>query len=209
MKNLTIILLVVLLSWPAMAQDETLYSGEIESGWYGAPLFNVGQINGETGIFAGLKGGWIINHRFVLGGKWYMLVNPVDIKGLQNIVLGFLGGGALFEYIIASNKLLHFSIESMIGLGGVYNDVKDYAKYHDPIDYTGDACFVLEPGINIILNVTKNVRIGAGATYRYVHGIDYDAGATSRYVNRVDYETISDSDLSGVSAQIVLEFGVF
>ena len=51
MKNLTIILLVVLLSCPVMAQDETLFSGEIESGWYGGLTYKIGQINDETGFF--------------------------------------------------------------------------------------------------------------------------------------------------------------
>jgi hypothetical protein len=48
-------------------------------------------------VFCGGQGGWIINHRFVLGAKGYILVNPVDIEGLQNIVLGFDCGGALLE----------------------------------------------------------------------------------------------------------------
>ena len=84
MKNLIIILLAVLLSYPAMAQDETLVSGKTESGGYGGPLCKMGQINGETGIFVGGQGGWIINHRFVLGGTGYGLVNDVEIEGLQN-----------------------------------------------------------------------------------------------------------------------------
>jgi hypothetical protein len=209
MKNLTIILLVVLIYHPVVAQEETLFRGEIESGWYGGALFKVGQINSETGFLVGGQGGWIINHRFVLGGKGYILVNPVDIEGLQNIVVGFGCGGALFEYIIASNKLLHFNIESMIGIGGVYNDVKVNKKYHDPIDYTGDACLVLEPGMNLMLNVIKNFRIGVGASYRYVYGIDYDPGAPYRNVIEDDYKNISDSDLSGVTVQIILKFGAF
>ena len=207
MKNSTIILLVVLPACPLLAQDETLFHGELESGWYGGPLFKAGQINGETGFFVGGQGGWIINHRFVLGGKGYILVNPVDIEGLQNIVVGFGCGGTLLEYIIASNKLLHFNIESMIGIGGVYNDVKVYKKDHDPIDYTGDACLVLEPGINLMLNVAKNFKIGMGATYRYVSGINYDPGDGN--VSIVDYDTLSDSNLTGFSAQVVLKFGVF
>ena len=209
MKNFALILMIVLLSCPAIAQVKTLYNGEFESGWYGAPLFKVGQMDGKTGYFVGGQGGWIINHRFVLGGKGYMLVNPIEIEDLHNIVVGFGCGGVLVEYILASDKLFHFSIESMFGIGGVYNDIKVSERHHDPIDYTGDACFVLEPGINLMLNVTKNFRIGAGATYRFVNGADYDPGAPYRHDNGEDFETISDSNLSGISAQFVLEFGVF
>ena len=207
MKKGIVLVLIVLLSHSVLAQQETLFSGEIANGWYGAPLFKTGQILGETGFWVGGQGGWIINHRFVLGGKGYILVNPVTIEGLENIEIGFGCGGVLFEYIIASNKLLHFSVESMIGAGGVYNDVNNYSRYHDPIDYTGDGCFVAEPGINLMLNVTKYFRVGGGVSYRYVNGIEYDAGVSD--VKRGDYDLISDSDLTGVSVQIVLKFGSF
>ena len=209
MKYLVIFLLTVLSFDPITAQDETLFNDEIESGGYGGLICKIGQMNGNTGIFFGGQGGWIINHRLVLGGKGYILTHPMDIKNLQNISVGFACGGVLLEYIIASSKLLHFNIECMVGAGGVYNDVINYAQYHDPIDYTGDACLVLEPGLNLMLNVIKNFRIGVGATYRYVYGIDYDPGAPYRNIIGNDYENISDSDLSGVTVQIILKFGAF
>ena len=104
MKNILNILLVVLLYYPVMAQEVTLFSGPIESDGYGGPLFKIGQINGETGVFVGGQGGWIINHRLVLGGKGYGLVNDIEVEGSQDLKLGFGCGGAFFEYIIASNK---------------------------------------------------------------------------------------------------------
>jgi hypothetical protein len=195
MKNLILILLVTLVSCPAMAEDETLLSGEIESGGYGGPLCEIGHINGEAGVFVGGQGGWIINHRFVLGGKGYGLVSNVEIEDSRNLRLEFGCGGALLEYIIAPNRLLHLSLHSMIGAGGVRYAVEDYTDDYDPVNYSDDAFFVLEPGINGILNVTKYFRIGAGATYRYVSG--------------VRYEDLTNSDLSGVSAKILLKFGVF
>ncbi|NQT24025.1 hypothetical protein HQ585_01585 [candidate division KSB1 bacterium] len=195
MKNLMIMLLVVLLSCSVMAQDETLLSGELESGGYGGPLLQVGQINGGTGVFVGGQGGWIINHRFVIGGKGYGLVNNLAIEGTQGIKLDFGCGGALLEYIISSDKLVHFSVHTMIGAGGVRYDVEDYQDDHDDVDYDEDDFFILEPGVNVILNVSTNFRIGAGATYRYVNGVEYDI--------------LSDSDLSGLSGQIFLMFGDF
>ena len=209
MKNVIKVLLAALLSSPAIPQDETLFSGDIESGWYGGAFIEVGQVNDATGFLVGGQGGWVINHRFVVGAKGYMLTNPTDVEGLENIDVGFGCGGAFLEYIIASNQLVHISIESMIGIGGVYNDVKDYTLYHDPLEYTGDACFVMEPGAHLMLNVAKNFRIGVGATYRFVYGLDYDPGAPYRIINGDDYQNISNSSLTGVSAQIILKFGTF
>ena len=143
----------------------------------------------------GGQSGWIINHSLVLGGIGYGLVSDVEIEDAQNFKLEFGCSGALVEYISSSGKLLHFSIHSMIGAGGVRYAVKDHKKDHDEVNYDDDVFFVLDPGINLILNVSKNFRIGAGATYRYVNG--------------VEYENLSNSDLSGVSAQVFLKFGIF
>lgn len=214
-KYFCVIFLILLLGECFAQQDssttqvETLLSGKIESGGYGGPLIKVGQIMDETGFFVGGQGGWIINHQFVLGGKGYVLVNPAEIEGLQNIHVGFACGGVLIKYISNSDKLVHVTFESMIGLGGVYNDVTDYSRDHDPIDYTGDAGFVLEPGINIELNVTDYFRISTGVAYLFVNGIEYDPGAPYQDVIGTDYSHISDSDLRGISVQLTLEFGVF
>jgi len=143
----------------------------------------------------GGQGGWIINHTFVLGGIGYGLVNEVEAGGSQNLKLEFGCGGGLLEFIIASNKIVHFSVQSMIGAGGVKFAAIDYKEEYEEIDYSDDGFFVLEPGANVIINVSNNFRIGLGVTYRYING--------------VDYADLSDSDLSGVSAQILLKFGDF
>jgi len=195
MKTFFSMLFLVIFVISASAQEETLISGPIESGGYGAPVAKFGQIKGQTGIFVGGQGGWIINHAFVIGGGGYSLVN--DIKATTDdlgrvLYLDFSYGGLLMEYIIASRKLVHFSIHSLIGVGHVNYRLKDY----DDSDYYGsDRFFVLEPGANLMLNLHKNIRIGVGATYRYV--------------SDVDYGELSNSDLRGVTAQLILKFGSF
>ncbi len=195
MKKLVIVLLAVLFSYPAMAQEETLIKGDVESGGYGAPIFKVGKINGSTGVFVGGQGGWIINHSFVLGAKGYGLVNNVDIEGSENQKLEFGCGGVLLEYIFSSNKLLHLGINTMIGAGGVRYAEKDYSYDYEEVDYNSSSFFVLEPGINVVLNISSYFRIGAGATYRYVNG--------------VEYENLTNADLSGFSGEIIFKFGSF
>ena len=209
MNKLIFSTLFFLLTCLTMAKNEILLDGEIESGGYGGPMCKIGKINNKTGVYFGGQGGWIINHSIVLGGKGYVLVNPIDIIGLQNISVGFACGGVLMEYIFESYKLLHFNIECMIGVGVVYNDVKNYSQPHTPIDYTDDIGFVLEPGFNFNLNVIKFFRIAVGVTYSYLSGIDYNAGASYRDLSQDNYENISDADLKGLSVQIVLKFGEF
>ena len=195
MKKLVNLLLIGLLSVSVMAQEETLSGGTLENGGYGALLTQVGQINGSTGFFMGGQGAWIINHRIGLGGKGYVLINIVEVNGLDNVKLKFGCGGGLIEYVIASDKLLHGNINCMIGGGGVRYDPIDYSDPHPEIDYSEDGVFVLELGADLILNVAKKFRIGIGASYRIVSG--------------VNYAELSNSDLNGFSGHLVLKFGAF
>ena len=195
MKNLTVALVVVFLYLPAVAAGRTLFGGKIESGGYGGPLVKVGPIGGKTGIFVGGQGGWIMNHRFVLGGKGYVLVNDVDIEDRQNLKLEFACWGALVEYVFFPDNLLHFCLSSMIGAGSARYAVKNWQEPHDDVNYEEDAFFVVEPGVDAVLNIHKYFRIAAGASYRYTSG--------------VGYEDLTNSDLSGVTGQVLLKFGVF
>lgn len=202
MKKVIAVSVVLFLTLRVMAQY-----GALEKGWYGGVVLKGGQIHDQPGLFAGFQGAWILEHHYGLGGKFYMLSNPVPVEGLQNIVLGFLAGGLLVEYTVMPSKLIHFNIENMIGSGAVYNDVGNYSEYHDPIDYSSDGCFVWEPALNMTINVSKKLRIATGVSYRYVEGINFNAGTYQIQIPFV--ENIVDEDLMGFSAEIVIKYGVF
>jgi hypothetical protein len=193
MKRLAVLLLVLALAGPALAEDEVLIGGDIESGGYGAVVVKYGRIMGADGVFVGGQGGWIINHSFVLGLGGYGLANNIGIQDSDCLFLGFGYGGLLLEYIVASQKLVHFSVQVLIGGGGV--SYFEAGHSHDHSIDEGDAFFALEPGGNLMLNLHKHVRVGVGGTYRYVGG--------------ADYKGLSDSDLSGFTGHIIVKFGSF
>ena len=195
MKRLTVIMVAILLSVTVFAQEKTFFNGEMHNGGYGAFFTKAGTINGKTGVFMGGQGTWLINHKIGLGGKGYALISPFDVSGLDNIKMEFGCWGGVFEYVIASDQLIHVNINTMIGAGGVRYSVKNYQNDHSPIDYSEDAVFVVEPGIDAEFNIHKNFRIGIGAYYRFV--------------SNVEYADLSNKDLSGFSAQLTLKFGAF
>jgi hypothetical protein len=197
MKRYAVILLVLVFAVPALAQDETLIGGDVESGGYGALVVKYGRIKGTDGVFVGGQGGWIINHALVIGGGGFGLANNVGMEGCDCLYLGFGYGGLLLEYIVASRKLVHLSVQCLIGAGGVssYLNYGDKCTGDEDSVYDGDAFFALEPGANLMLNVHKNVRMGIGATYRYVGG--------------VQYRELTDADLSGFTGQVIFKFGSF
>lgn len=193
MRHYIFLLLILTLAVPALAGEETLLGGDLESGGYGAIVFKHGQVMGMDGLFVGGQGGWIINHAVVIGAGGYGLANQIDAGSDPCPYLGFGYGGLLLEFVVASDKLVHFTVQGIIGAGGVgyYSD-----KGCDLCEDCGeDVFFALEPGANLMLNLHKHVRLGLGASYIYVDG--------------VEYEDLSDSDLSTATLQFIMKFGSF
>ncbi len=197
MRLFMILLSIVVFVMPVFAQEQTLISGDFESGGFGGPGIKFTQMNGELGILVGGRGGWIINHTIVLGGGGYGLVNEIVSKEILpdttlNLDMGY--GGFEIGYIHTSDKLLHYAIQILIGAGEVsHTDGKRY--YGLNYNEGSDTFFIIEPSIDFVLNVTPNFRLAAGASYRYISG--------------VSLSEITNSDLSGPSAQITLKFGSF
>lgn len=112
-------------------------------------------------------------------------------------------GGLILEGIIASNKLVHLTVGSLIGAGAVTYGYQWSHSWdwwdHDDWEYghrwNPDVFFVVEPEVNLILNVARFFRIGIGASYRYI--------------TETNREWISDGDLSGFSGVLTFKFGVF
>jgi hypothetical protein len=188
-------LLVVLLTSPVFAQEQTLIGGDIESGGFGGPAVKVTTLNGETAVLVGGRGGWIINHSFVLGGAGYGLVTNVNTKITdsvhQFIEMGY--GGLDLEYIASSNDLIHLSIGLLIGGGGISYKDEDDDRFDNHRSMKG--FFVLEPSVHANLNVTHFFRIAGGVSYRYVNGLKSPLS--------------TNTDLSGPSAVLTLKFGKF
>ncbi|MFQ6114725.1 MAG: hypothetical protein ACE5NG_11715, partial [bacterium] len=130
----------------------------------------------------------------VIGGGGYGLVTNIEANKVSFSQAAFLNlgyGGVVLEYIPESNKLIHFSFNTLIGAGGV-----NYRDRNFNINFAQwDTFFVAEPGVNLILNVTRHFRLGLGASFRFIDG--------------VDLEGLSDSDVSGASASVLFKFGKF
>jgi hypothetical protein len=195
MKTAAVVLLCVFNIAMVSAQEQVLVSGEVESGGFGGPVVKLTSINGENALMVGGRGGWLINHSFVIGGAGYGLVTDVNAKVVDSVhqYLDMGYGGLDLEYIASSNELLHLSIGLLIGGGGVgyRNENSDSFNTHHQMK----GFFVLEPSAHVNLNVTHFFRIAAGVSYRYVNGLN---------------STLStNADLSGPSAMLTFKFGKF
>lgn len=186
-------LLALLLTVSLVAQEETLVGEEIHSGGYGGPVWKLTSINGTTTSLTGGRGAWLINHAFGIGGGGYGTVSDVKAEFTLDdrpLYIELDYGGLELEYIHDSDKLLHWTLHTLLSTGTVK------LRQHAPDrEVQSDKIYLLEPSLNADLNIARWFRIGFGVSYRYV--ID------------LDLSPLSQSDLSSLSGLICLKFGSF
>lgn len=220
MKRTVLSALFALAVVVAMAQEKsgtqemrTLFGndGQTTHGGYGAIMIDYSQIDGKDAVVVGGRGGWIINHRFVIGmgGKGiastisYPWDNAPDIYKPKYYLNGGYGG-LLLEANLMPFSPVNVSIPVIIGGGGVaYSQQYNYSNNWDNSNwytYDASAFFVVEPGIEVNLNLVKFMRLSFGGYYRFTSGLDLE----DPYGNKAETDI-----LDGFSAGISLKFGKF
>ncbi len=186
----------------APVAEQTLVPSGFVSGGYGAPVQRFSTVKGTSVLFSGLEGGWIINHRFVLGAAAYGLATQNvrnsgatlrDSRDRAPVVeMGY--GGVTFGYVAQPMQLVHLTFQALIGGGGLTYDVQDIAGVRAE-DAPADGFFAAEPSVQAEVNVTRFFRIGVGGGYRFISGATLDG--------------IRDRDLRGASASLTFKLGRF
>jgi len=185
----------------ARAQQETLFDLDIEQSWFGGPTARFAHLAHDWGLMVGVRGEWVMDHVLGLGVAGYGLATrsisaTFSVDGKRpTLEMGY--GGFIIEYIINPNGLVHFSLESLIGAGGLTYSIN--GGDHDPVpradNFGADAFFVAEPGITVDLNVTKFLHLSVGAGYRII--------------SKVDFHDLESKDVSGMSIGAMVKFGTF
>jgi len=205
MKKRVLVGLLISSILPLAAQEKTLFSGGIEHGGFGGPVIKLAHMGGHYGIFFGGHGGWVLQHKLWIGGGGYGLINRLLVEqpspvSKDSIFIEMAYGGGEIGLIFGSSEIIHFEMHTLFGAGAVserrgnewccksWEDVKGYQS-------KSKTFFIVEPQANLELNVTRHFRVGAGAAYRLVFGLD---GLRLR-----------NGDLEGSSASLSLHFGSF
>ena len=200
MKKISTVVMLAALMMPAttLAQTETLVGGDLEHGGFGGPIVKFTQIAGELGLLVGGGGGWVIGKTVTIGGAGYGLVTTHLVNdGTYDYEIGLGYGGLLLEYIKQPDKLIHWYASCLFALGGV--SFREPGSYVDFDPTSDDLIYVIEPSVNICLNVTRNLRIAAGAGYRQITGIDEESIALG----------LEKTGLTGASFNISFRFGSY
>ncbi len=196
MKSYLVPVIIILSALSVRAGEEAFIRGPLESGFYIGPEAKVCLVLDEFEIFAGGRAGWIINHKFSVGAAAYKMVSERSIRYIPpmgdyifpDISMSY--GGILLEYIHNSDRIEHFSLDMIIGIGSISLHEDRFITVHEQDNY-----FIVEPGANFILNFAKHLRVGIGFGYR----LAYD----------VEFGYIDNEDLTGGSFKIFIKLGKF
>ncbi len=192
-----------------ITEDRTVFQGIKSFGGFIGLTAKTGDINGQSALLVGGELSAVFSSQLNIGFAGYGLTTNVESDSYDedgkkyNIHMGY--GGLLIEPVIASKRMIHFTVPMVFGVGGAgthrsfqhpheFEDVQD----EDRIEYRQfetDVILVAEPGLNMEINLLKNVRLDIGASYRYV----YDS----------QIEQISDQELSGFTGNVSLKLGWF
>lgn len=178
---------------PKKREDEVLIKGPVDKGGFGGLVMKFTELNDRYGMLMGVRGGITFNHTFGLGGGLYGMVNRMEVHTnypIRDYNMDFAYGGVILELIFGSRRLVHFGTYTLIGGGSVQYKLP---AYEEP--WYDDFFFVLEPSVEMTINITRVFRIDAGGSYRYIYG--------------TELEGISDRGLSGVAGHITFKFGKF
>ena len=94
MKRIFLFTLLTIMTFTVFSQEDhkstnnneikTIFGKNLEYGGYGGISINYGDINKKDALLMGVKGGWIINHSFVLGIGGYGFVNDIHIDNIKD-----------------------------------------------------------------------------------------------------------------------------
>jgi hypothetical protein len=209
-KTAFLVLLLILIISNLQAQEiQTLFKGTSPSGGYGAISNKFTSINGEYANLVEVYGGWFVKRRFLLGVAGAASTNDIRVpqeysqSPLKTMSWQYGQFGLMTEYVVGSNKTVHFNFSLFSGAGFTlqyerFNNDWDNHNNWDDTDhktYDEDFFYVLEPGAQVEVNVFKWMRFSPGISYRRAFG-SHGVG-------------LSDKSLSDWSGNLTLKFGKF
>jgi len=216
MKKLIVIFGVLAVTISAFSQQDdeftTKGSDEIQTlmgsnntvGGYGAISMHYTELENRDAFIFGARGGIVMGHLVTigLGGSGFFNDTHYNAATGQNIRLAGGYGGFFFEPVIMPRFPVHIAFPILIGAGGVavVSVKEEEREWNDNYkSEASDAFMVIEPGVEVELNITRFFRFCLGAYYRYTSDVT---------IENQDYNVPTDI-LQGFSGGVTFKFGHF
>ncbi len=169
-------------------------------GGYGGITVLGAQVDQKAVVLTGVEGGMLFNHRLSIGLAGYVLSSELKGPDFENDAesqLAFGYGGVVGRYQFVNKGPVYASAGLFVG-GGLISLLE--RKNDESLDFndenkSANGFLIVEPTVQVHANLTRWMRLGLDASYRFVHGVDY-----------FDYK---EKDFRGVSLGGHLQFGWF
>jgi hypothetical protein len=181
----------------------TLMGQNNAMGGYAGLTMQYARIDDRDAYLFGIRGGALIGHLMTMGVAGYGFFNDVKYNATLGYDLRLAGGygGFFFEPILMPKMPVHVAFPVMIGAGGVAvvssNDNSWWEK--DLKSRASDAFMIIQPGVEVEMNVTKFFRFCVGGYYRYTSDIN---------IENPDYAVDTDI-MRDLSVGVTFKFGRF
>ena len=208
-KHIIFFVLMSVFVYRIKAQDyESIDNGQIKTllgkhnklRGFGSVDLKVSQWNEQTSLLVGGHGGIILNDKFTIGLGGYGITTRSKFTGLndqENLYLGGGYGGLILGYSIFAKEIFHLNFPVLFGGGGldVLEDEDNvFVNGFDNVTET-TGFFIVEPGMELEINIARFFRFAVGGTYRFIEGANLD--------------NVSDSKLDDWSTHVSFKFGKF
>ena len=160
-----------------------------------------GEIDDKDTYIGGLKVAYVANRQFEVGFMANVLYSEQDVfnpRNRSNDDIIAVYGGLHLEPILFGKSKVSLSFPVLIGGGAVGYVNHDAIVQEEDVDLTEDdidAVFILEPGMNVLFNISRYVQLEAGIRYRFSSEIELAESPLDR--------------INGFSGGIGVKLGVF
>ncbi len=171
MKKSIAIFTITMIALTCFGQNEqeddnyqTLFDFEdIHVSGFGGPAIIICPVKDHYTPFMGGGGGAVLNRKFFFGGFGAGMIQSIPINDSKYNELDFSYGGLWLGYIFMGEKAIHPTFHVQMGWGGLnLND-----KFGDNFeDYRSDPVYVINPTLELEMNITRFFRLGVGVNYR-------------------------------------------
>lgn len=181
-------------------------TGKVYVSGFGQYTIGFSELYGDLAVYNGGGGAVLLNQAFYFGGYGTGLSTShrrdIDMmidgeeESFEDLRTRFGHGGFLLGYIHKSYKPIHFGVSTKLGWGELsLTEDYNYDYYYDDnysyYSIVNDHVFVIQPQLEVELNMLKWFKINASAGYQIVTGIDQtymnNSGESTQYFESKDF----------------------
>lgn len=180
---------------------KTLLGRNREGGGYFAFTSGYSVIDGKHAVLFGGRLGWLASHSIGIGLGATGFINEFHYEPSLDMDVFLTGGygGLYIEPIFLPRFPIHLSFPVLLGAGGISYISKE-SDINNNLVQDSEAFLIIEPAVELELNLTKFFRFAIGSSYRYPTAFDVGLTGTQK---------ASSESIKGVSYMVTFKFGRF